>query len=92
MNQIAHSLENDLKPHDPIDGVRNNYLIQVFERRGDGYGTSAGPFFYEIIQRCGMMDSGKRIFALFESIERSKQNDTLPSRGKVGSRNTKPSF
>ena len=77
VTQIAHSLENDLKPHGIlIDGCpENNYLIQVFLKdAATAYGDpSAGPFFYEIIQRCGDDGFGEGNFrALFESIEREQ--------------------
>lgn len=74
---IGHDLERDLKPQGIlIDGSpENNYLIQVFLKdAATAYGDpSAGPFFYEIIQRCGDKGFGEGNFrALFESIERNQ--------------------
>ena len=78
MNAIAHDLKRDLQPQGIlIDGSpENNYLIQVFLKdAATAYGDpNAGPFFYEIIQRCGDKGFGEGNFrALFESIEREQQ-------------------
>jgi 4-hydroxyphenylpyruvate dioxygenase len=51
------------------------YLLQIFLKDSAGtYGSrEAGPFFYEIIQRCGDQGFGAGNFrALFESIERDQ--------------------
>ncbi len=77
VNAIDHDLDRDLKPHGIlIDGCpENNYLIQVFLKdAAAAYGEpGAGPFFYEIIQRCGDQGFGGGNFrALFESIERDQ--------------------
>ena len=57
-----------------IDGDENrSYMLQIFLRESAGLykDTSAGPFFYEVIQRCGDEGFGYGNFrALFESIER----------------------
>ena len=78
VNAIAHDLKRDLQPQGIlIDGSpENNYLIQVFLKdAATAYGDpNAGPFFYEIIQRCGDKGFGEGNFrALFESIEREQQ-------------------
>jgi 4-hydroxyphenylpyruvate dioxygenase len=52
------------------------YLLQVFLKESSGlyHDASAGPFFYEIIQRKGDQGFGAGNFrALFESIERAQQ-------------------
>ena len=56
-----------------LDGQNDKYMLQIFMREAAGlYDDSrAGPFFYEIIQRCGDEGFGYGNFrALFESIER----------------------
>jgi 4-hydroxyphenylpyruvate dioxygenase len=57
-------------------GEEHSYLLQIFLKEAAGlYGEpSAGPFFYEIIQRKGDEGFGAGNFrALFESIERAQQ-------------------
>lgn len=59
-----------------IDGGNERYMLQIFMQEGGLlYGDpSAGPFFYEIIQRAGDPGFGYGNFrALFESIERSQR-------------------
>ena len=60
-----------------IDGDHHHaYMLQIFLKESAGlYGDpSAGPFFYEIIQRKGDRGFGAGNFrALFESIEREQQ-------------------
>ncbi|MBA3541485.1 MAG: VOC family protein [Deltaproteobacteria bacterium] len=60
-----------------VDGdERHTYMLQIFLKESAGlYGDiSAGPFFYEIIQRKGDRGFGAGNFrALFESIEREQQ-------------------
>jgi len=60
-----------------VDGDHDHaYMLQIFLKEGAGlYGDrSAGPFFYEIIQRKGDRGFGAGNFrALFESIEREQQ-------------------
>ena len=60
-----------------IDGAHHHeYMLQIFLKESAGlYGDpSAGPFFYEIIQRKGDRGFGAGNFrALFESIEREQQ-------------------
>ena len=60
-----------------IDGDHHHaYMLQIFLKESAGlYGDpTAGPFFYEIIQRKGDRGFGAGNFrALFESIEREQQ-------------------
>ena len=59
-----------------LDGSQDRYMLQIFLREARTlYGDErAGPFFYEIIQRCGDEGFGYGNFrALFESIERAQQ-------------------
>lgn len=62
-----------------IDGDKeNSYLLQIFMKDAASLykEKSAGPFFYEIIQRKGDQGFGGGNFrALFESIERQQQAD-----------------
>jgi 4-hydroxyphenylpyruvate dioxygenase len=64
-----------------IDGDHNHaYMLQIFLKESAGlYGDStAGPFFYEIIQRKGDRGFGAGNFrALFESIERDQRQRGL---------------
>ena len=58
-----------------VDGDKGAYLLQIFLKESAGLYTdpSAGPFFYEIIQRKGDQGFGAGNFrALFESIERQQ--------------------
>jgi len=60
------------------------YLLQIFLKESSGlyHEESAGPFFYEIIQRKGDQGFGGGNFrALFESIERAQQAQLQGSRG-----------
>lgn len=61
-----------------VDGDHHHaYMLQIFLKESAGlYGdTSAGPFFYEIIQRKGDRGFGAGNFrALFESIEREQRD------------------
>ena len=59
-----------------VDGDSDRYLLQIFMiEAGILYDdSSAGPFFYEVIQRKGARGFGEGNFrALFESIERDQQ-------------------
>lgn len=59
-----------------LDGSQDRYMLQIFLREAKSmYGDDrAGPFFYEIIQRCGDEGFGYGNFrALFESIERAQR-------------------
>ncbi len=55
-----------------VDGKDDKYLLQIFLKDASGlyHEEHAGPFFYEIIQRCGHPGFGEGNFrALFEAIE-----------------------
>jgi 4-hydroxyphenylpyruvate dioxygenase len=59
-----------------LDGSHDRYMLQIFMREAKALYSDerAGPFFYEIIQRCGDQGFGYGNFrALFESIERVQQ-------------------
>jgi 4-hydroxyphenylpyruvate dioxygenase len=59
-----------------LDGSQDRYMLQIFMREARALYSDerAGPFFYEIIQRCGDQGFGYGNFrALFESIERIQQ-------------------
>lgn len=56
-----------------VDGAQGKYMLQIFLREAAALhdDVRAGPFFYEVIQRCGDEGFGYGNFrALFESIER----------------------
>lgn len=56
-----------------VDGANDRYMLQIFLREAATLYSEkrAGPFFYEVIQRCGDEGFGYGNFrALFESIER----------------------
>jgi 4-hydroxyphenylpyruvate dioxygenase len=56
-----------------VDGAHDKYMLQIFLREAAAMydEVRAGPFFYEVIQRCGDDGFGYGNFrALFESIER----------------------
>lgn len=56
-----------------VDGGNGKYMLQIFLREAASMydEVRAGPFFYEVIQRCGDEGFGYGNFrALFESIER----------------------
>lgn len=58
-----------------VDGANDKYMLQIFLREAASIydDERAGPFFYEIIQRCGDQGFGYGNFrALFESIEREQ--------------------
>ncbi len=62
-----------------IDGEDDKYMLQIFLREAASlYGDErAGPFFYELIQRCGDQGFGYGNFrALFEAIEREQESHT----------------
>ena len=62
-----------------VDGDSDRYLLQIFMVEGGLLydDSSAGPFFYEVIQRKGARGFGEGNFrALFESIERDQQQRT----------------
>jgi 4-hydroxyphenylpyruvate dioxygenase len=58
-----------------VDGENDKYMLQIFMREAASLyrDDRAGPFFYELIQRCGDEGFGYGNFrALFESIEREQ--------------------
>jgi 4-hydroxyphenylpyruvate dioxygenase len=58
-----------------VDGEDGRYLLQIFMVEGGLLydDKTAGPFFYEVIQRCGARGFGEGNFrALFEAIERDQ--------------------
>jgi 4-hydroxyphenylpyruvate dioxygenase len=58
-----------------VDGADDRYLLQIFMVEGGVMyaDEEAGPFFYEVIQRCGAPGFGEGNFrALFEAIERDQ--------------------
>jgi 4-hydroxyphenylpyruvate dioxygenase len=60
-----------------VDGAEDKYMLQIFLREAKALHDDlrAGPFFYEIIQRCGDEGFGYGNFrALFESIERFQKS------------------
>jgi len=66
-----------------VDGDSDRYLLQIFMVEGGLLydDSSAGPFFYEVIQRKGARGFGEGNFrALFESIERDQQQRTAAMR------------
>ncbi len=76
VSRIAHSM-TDLKSLGIlIDGSpMDNYLVQIFLKDAMTVHeeAAAGPFFYELIQRCGDQGFGGGNFrALFEAIEREQ--------------------
>jgi 4-hydroxyphenylpyruvate dioxygenase len=75
-NRIAHKLEKLRELGILIDGCPvDRYLIQIFlQDAATLYAEpGAGPFFYELIQRCGDPGFGEGNFrALFEAIERDQ--------------------
>jgi len=59
-----------------VDGDNDRYLLQIFMVEGGLMydDASAGPFFYEVIQRRGAQGFGEGNFrALFEAIERNQE-------------------
>lgn len=73
-----------------LDGDHHHaYMLQIFLKESAGlYGDpSAGPFFYEIIQRKGDRGFGAGNFrALFESIEREQRTAAAPASAEAGAR------
>lgn len=76
-DRLAHRLDTLRELGILIDGSPvDNYLIQIFLKDAASlYGEpEAGPFFYELIQRCGDQGFGGGNFrALFEAIERDQR-------------------
>ena len=64
-----------------VDGDNDRYLLQIFMVEGGLMydDSSAGPFFYEVIQRRGAQGFGEGNFrALFEAIERNQEVQAIP--------------
>jgi 4-hydroxyphenylpyruvate dioxygenase len=64
-----------------VDGDNDRYLLQIFMVEGGLMydDQSAGPFFYEVIQRRGAQGFGEGNFrALFEAIERNQEVQAKP--------------
>ena len=64
-----------------VDGDNDRYLLQIFMVEGGLMydDSSAGPFFYEVIQRRGAQGFGEGNFrALFEAIERNQEVQPKP--------------
>jgi 4-hydroxyphenylpyruvate dioxygenase len=75
IHNVKEQLEVLEKHRILLDGSQERYMLQIFLREAKSlYGDErAGPFFYEIIQRCGDEGFGYGNFrALFESIERAQ--------------------
>ncbi len=65
-----------------VDGAEDKYMLQIFLREAKALHDDmrAGPFFYEVIQRCGDEGFGYGNFrALFESIERFQKAGASPA-------------
>ncbi len=65
-----------------VDGAEDKYMRQIFLREAKALHDDmrAGPFFYEVIQRCGDEGFGYGNFrALFESIERFQKAGASPA-------------
>ncbi len=79
VDNLAHRLDELHELRILIDGKPvDNYLIQVFMTDAMSLYNEpeAGPFFYELIQRCGDDGFGEGNFrALFEAIERAQDED-----------------
>jgi 4-hydroxyphenylpyruvate dioxygenase len=75
-----------------VDGENDKYLLQIFMVDGGLLyrDAQAGPFFYEVIQRCGARGFGEGNFrALFEAIERDqRQRSKVEAQLKAGSMET----
>ena len=71
-----------------VDGEDDRYLLQIFMVEGGLLyeDAQAGPFFYEVIQRCGARGFGEGNFrALFEAIERDQlKRDAVQEQLKAG--------
>jgi len=71
-----------------LDGDHHHaYMLQIFLKESAGLYSdpSAGPFFYEIIQRKGDRGFGAGNFrALFESIEREQRKSAVPAGAEDG--------
>jgi 4-hydroxyphenylpyruvate dioxygenase len=75
INEMKHSLADLEQLEILIDGENDKYMLQIFLREASSlyHDERAGPFFYELIERCGDQGFGYGNFrALFEAIERAQ--------------------
>jgi len=82
IGNVTHDLADLEKLEILIDGESDKYMLQIFLREAASlYGDErAGPFFYELIERCGDQGFGYGNFrALFEAIEREQEPHTHTS-------------
>ncbi len=77
ISNVAEKLSELEELEIELDGRDNKYMLQIFLQEAASLydDERAGPFFYEIIQRCGDEGFGYGNFrALFESIERAQRS------------------
>jgi 4-hydroxyphenylpyruvate dioxygenase len=75
VSNFDHDVDNLKRLGILVDGEDDRYLLQIFMVEGGLLydDSTAGPFFYEVIQRFGARGFGEGNFrALFESIERDQ--------------------
>jgi len=80
IRNVSHDLSVLEKLEILIDGENDKYMLQIFLREAASlYGDDrAGPFFYELIERCGDEGFGYGNFrALFEAIEQAQEPHSL---------------
>ncbi|KAA0254234.1 4-hydroxyphenylpyruvate dioxygenase [Acidobacteria bacterium ACD] len=79
VTNVKEPMEDLRRNHVLVDGADDKYMLQIFMKDAMSmYGDeSAGPFFYELIQREGDKGFGYGNFrALFESIEEQQRPDS----------------
>lgn len=79
VDNMIEDIEELRKRRVLVDGRDNRYLLQIFMQEASLMydDATAGPFFYEVIQRKGEQGFGEGNFrALFESIERQQSGET----------------
>jgi 4-hydroxyphenylpyruvate dioxygenase len=79
IRNVSHDLAALEKLEILVDGENDKYMLQIFLREAATlYGDDrAGPFFYELIERCGDEGFGYGNFrALFEAIEHAQEPHT----------------
>jgi 4-hydroxyphenylpyruvate dioxygenase len=79
VGEIKETIEELQERKILVDGGDNRYLLQIFMQEAALMydEATAGPFFYEVIQRHGHQGFGEGNFrALFESIERQQDGET----------------
>ena len=80
IHNVAQELKELERLQILVDGAEDKYMLQIFLREAKALhdDVRAGPFFYEVIQRCGDEGFGYGNFrALFESIERFQKSKTV---------------